>query len=226
MRSLSLLLVLGCVLLAGCQPADPGEPAAVEEAEPAAAAESAPAEADPVQLFNGQNLDGWEIVNDGQFSVEDGAIRVNRGTGWLRSVDTFGDFTMTMEFRFLEEGANSGIFVRTGAESNDDANGWPVRGYQVQCRDAVDEGVLLAHMIAVGDVEFEHESDAEALRGAYRPTGEWQTYEITAEGENLSVRLNGVLITTVTGIDDPTGHIGIQGELGLLEFRRVDVQEL
>lgn len=226
MRSLSLLLVFGCVLLAGCQPAGSGEPAAVEEAEPAEPAESAPAEAAPTRLFNGQNLDGWEIVNDGQFSVEDGAIRVNRGTGWLRSVDTFGDFAMTMEFRFLEEGANSGIFVRTVAESNDDANGWPVRGYQVQCRDAVDEGVLLAHMIAVGDVEFEHESDAEALREAYLPTGEWQTYEITAEGENLSVRLNGVLITTVTGIDDPTGHIGIQGELGLLEFRRVDVQEL
>lgn len=227
MRSVSLVLVLGCVLLSGCQPAGNGEPTgAGEPDEPAVAAESAGAGSSPLELFNGQNLDGWDIVNNGQFSVEDGVIMVDRGTGWLRSAETFGDFVLTMEFRFMEEGANGGIYVRTGAASNDDDNGWPVRGYQVQCRDAIDDGVLLAHLIAVGDVSFEDESDADALRSAYRPTGEWQTYDIRAEGENLSVSLNGVLITTATGIGDLTGHIGIQAELGLLEFRRIDVQEL
>ena len=64
------------------------------------------------------------------------------------------------------------------------------------------------------------------MQEAYNPTGEWQTYEITAEGENLSVRLNGTLITTATSIKNLTGHVGIQGELGLLEFRRIDVEEL
>ena len=81
-----------------------------------------------VQLFNGENLDGWEIVNDGQFLVEDGVLKLNRGTGWLRSSDTFGDFVMTMEFRFLEEEANSGIFVRTGPTSHDDEKGYPDNG--------------------------------------------------------------------------------------------------
>ena len=179
-----------------------------------------------IQLFNGENLDGWEVVNDGLFSVEDGNIRVNRGTGWLRSADTFGDFVLTMEFRFLEEGANSGIFVRTPAASNDDEQGWPVNGYQVQCRDAVEDGTPLAHMIAVGDVSFEAESDIDALRQAYKPSGQWHTYEIRAEGENLTVTLNGTVITQVTGVADATGHIGIQGEDGLLEFRRVDVEEI
>ena len=96
-----------------------------------------------------------------------------------------------MEFRFLEEEANSGIFVRTGPTSNDDERGWPNNGYQIQCMDIITGDTPLGNMIPSGAPPFDHEFDIEALQEAYNPTGEWQTYEITAEGENLSVRLNG-----------------------------------
>ena len=205
MRTAVLGVLLGCILFTSGQPTH------------AVTATTA--------LFNGRNLDGWDIVNDGQFSVEDGVLTVNRGTGWLRSDATFGDFVLTMEFRFLEEGANSGIFVRTGPTSNDDENGWPNNGYQVQCMDTL-TGTPLAHLIPYGAPPFEHHSDIDALKRAYRPAGEWHTYEIKAEGENLTVHLNGVLITTATSIKRLTGHIGIQGEHGLLEFRKIEVDEV
>ena len=188
--------------------------------EPASTATSA------IQLFNGQDLDGWEIVNNGQFSVEDGVLKLDRGTGWLRSSETFGDFVLTMEFRFLEEEANSGIFVRTGPTSRDDDRGWPDNGYQIQCMDIITGDTPLGQMIPYGAPPFEHEFDLEALQAAYNPTGEWQTYEITARGETLEVRLNGALLTTATSIKNLTGHIGIQGELGLLEFRKIEVDEI
>ena len=175
-------------------------------------------------LFNGRGLDNWEIVNNGQFVVEDGVLKINRGTGWLRSSGTYSDFVLTMEFRFLEAGANSGIFVRTGPTSADDDNGWPNNGYQVQCMDTL-TGTPLANMIPYGAPPFEHQFNIDALKTAYKPTGEWHTYEITAEGEQLWIRLNGVLVTTATGIKNATGHIGIQGELGLLEFRRISIVE-
>ncbi|MCP4195714.1 MAG: DUF1080 domain-containing protein, partial [Proteobacteria bacterium] len=63
-----------------------------------------------ISLFNGTNLDNWVIENDAQFSVQDGVLKVNRGTGWLRSAGVFSNFTLVMEFRFLEAEANSGIF--------------------------------------------------------------------------------------------------------------------
>ena len=220
----TLSVVLGGVLVIGCQPApepDP-EPSTEDTAEPAM--EDAPGAV--VQLFNGENLDGWEIVNDGQFLVEDGVLKINRGTGWLRSSDTFGDFLLTMEFRFLEEDANSGIFVRTGPTSHDDERGYPDNGYQIQCRDIITGDTPLGNMIDYGAPPFEHEFNLEALQEAYIPTGEWQTYEITAQGETLEVKLNGTVITTATSIKNLTGHVGIQGELGLLEFRRIDVEEL
>lgn len=99
-------------------------------------------------LFNGKNLDGWTIQNNGRFSVEDGVIKINRGTGWLRSVETYSDFKLVMEFRFLEANANSGIFVRTGPTSSEEKEGWPDNGYQIQCKDTIAAGHTLLGRIS------------------------------------------------------------------------------
>lgn len=184
------------------------------------------AAAEVVTLFDGKNLDAWVNENNGQFSVVDGLLKVNRGTGWLRSKETFGDFTLVMEFRFLEAEANSGIFVRTGSTSNDDANGWPNNGYQVQCMDALEVDHPLGTLIPYGAPEFKQEYDMDALKSAYKPAGEWHLYEITCLGETLSVKLNGVLVTTATSILNLDGHVGIQGEHGLLEFRKIEVKKM
>jgi hypothetical protein len=184
------------------------------------------AAADVVTMFGGRNLDAWVIENNGQFSVADGILKVNRGTGWLRSKESFGDFTLIMEFRFLEEAANSGILVRTGSTSHDDDNGWPNNGYQVQCMDALEVDHPLGTLIPYGAPEFKQEYDMDALKRAYKPAGEWHLFEITCVGETLSVKLNGELVTTATSILNLEGHVGIQGEHGLLEFRKIELKKL
>lgn len=177
----------------------------------------------PIKLFNGWNLDGWSIQNGGRFSVKDGVLKLDGGTGWLRSDKTYADFKLVIEFRFLEEKANSGVFVRTGPTSKQDKNGWPDNGYQVQCMDTL-TGKPLATMLPYGAPPFQHESDLKALKQAYQPAGEWQTFEISAKGETLEVKLNRVIVTTAKSIKNREGHIGIQGENGLLEFRKIELQ--
>jgi len=177
-------------------------------------------------LFNGENLKGWTIQNDGQFSVEEGLLKVNRGTGWLRSKKTFGDFTLFLEFRFLEEGANSGIFVRTGPTSHNDESGWPDNGYQIQCMDTMEGAYPLGAIIDYGAPPFQSDFDREVLKSAYRPTGEWQTFEITCVGETITVKLNGITVSKATDIKNLSGHAGIQGEMGLLEFKKIEVSPL
>ena len=176
----------------------------------------------PIKLFNGWDLEGWSVQNGGRFSVQDGILKLDGGTGWLRSDKTYGDFKLRVEFRFMEKGANSGIFVRTGPTSTKDKNGWPNNGYQVQCMDSL-KGKPLATMLPYGAPKFAHKSDLEALNEAYKPVGEWQTFDIIAHGESLVVKLNGTLVTTATKIKNRNGHIGIQGEHGLLEFRKIEL---
>ena len=179
-----------------------------------------------VSLFNGSDLEGWVVENNAAFSARDGILTLNKGAGWLRSEEEFGDFVFELDFRFLEKEANSGIFVRTGPTSKNDQNGWPDNGYQIQCKDTITEDRALATMIPYGAPPFEHESDRDALARAYLPTGEWNHYEITCKGEDLSVKLNGALITTASDIKNLRGHVGIQAEFGHLEFRNIRIRRL
>lgn len=178
-----------------------------------------------ISLFNGKDLSNWVIENNGKFSVENGVIKVDKGTGWLRSVDRYSDYKLVIEFRFLEAKANSGIFVRTGATSKKDKNGWPDNGYQVQCLDSLQGKVPMATMIPYGAPPFKFVYSLATVKQVYKPVGEWQTYEITAKGEGFTVKLNGTLVTTVTEVKNLDGHIGIQAEHGLLEFRKIELLE-
>jgi len=177
-------------------------------------------------LFNGKDLDGWEIVNDGQFSVEDGLLKLNRGTGWLRSEDTFSDYKLTMEFRFTEVGSNSGIFIRTAATSKEDESGWPDNGIQIQTIDSVEYIHPLGMIIPYGAPPFEFVSSREAATSVYKQAGNWHTYEIECVGEIIKVRLNGTLVGIAVGVKNAEGHVGIQGENGLLEFRKIEIEVL
>ncbi len=176
-----------------------------------------------VSLFNGKNLDGWVIENNAQFSVRDGLLVVNKGAGWLRSEQEYGDFVFKIDFRFLDKEANSGIFVRTGRTSNDDEYGWPDNGYQVQCMDILTGENPCGKMIPYGAPPFESETDRETLAKVFRPTGQWNSYEIRCVGEDLAVKLNGQVVTTARHIKNHRGHVGIQAEFGRLEFRNLRI---
>jgi hypothetical protein len=176
-----------------------------------------------INLFDGKSLDGWVIENNGQFSVENGVLKLNKGTGWLRSEETYKNFKLYIKFRFLEKEANSGIFVRTASSSTALETGWPDNGYQVQCKDIITGEAPLGVMIPYGAPPFTHQTDLDALAKAYKPIKEWNEFEITCVNEDLTVVLNGVKITEASNIVLPSGHIGIQGELGSLEFKKINV---
>lgn len=66
-----------------------------------------------------------------------------------------------MEFPFLEEAANSGVFVRTGPTSIDDENGWPENGYKIQRQDTLESDYPMGSLIPYGAPAFESETDME-----------------------------------------------------------------
>ena len=169
-------------------------------------------------LWNGKDLSGWHIMNDGQFAVKDGVIHLNRGNGWLRTEKQYKDFELRMDFRFVSKGADSGIFVRAGAEG---AN-WPTKNYQVQTMDNLTICNISPKIYPKPAVK----KDAEKLKRVMKPTGEWQSYVITLQGTHLEVKLNDELITVAEGMVDESGYIGLQGEGGILEFKNIRIKEL
>ena len=191
----------------------------------AAGSLSAQTPTDFVPLFDG-TLNGWTIENSdtGNFSLRDGVLRVEAPRGWLKSAQQFADFRLRIEFRFVTDDADSGLFVRAVAEESF-GPGWPSRSYQVQLRNPVGAsrfpavGGVFRHGMPPGDTDF----DAAAAARLSTGTGQWQTLEIEVIGEKLSVKLNDTVLTRAGGIVNPSGYIGIQGETGVVEFRAIEI---
>ncbi len=80
-------------------------------------------------LFNGKNLDGWNIIPDhaSVFSVIDGALNIKNGNGQIETADTFKDFVLQLDCISNGEHLNSGVFFRTPV-------GVFWKGYEAQVR--------------------------------------------------------------------------------------------
>src|SRR5262249_18780604 len=59
-----------------------------------------------------------------------------------------------------------------------------------------------------------------------KPSGEWNTYEITCKGRNVTLWVNGAITTGWRGGQVPRGYIGLEAEGWRIEFRNVKVKLL
>ena len=79
-----------------------------------------------------------------------------------------------------------------------------------------------------------------AKQGALKPTGEWNSYEITANGRHVGITLNGTVVVDADldtmkdprilqqhpGLARASGHIGFLGHRSYVEFRKIRIKEL
>jgi hypothetical protein len=175
-----------------------------------------------VSLFDGKSLDGWTREHTDRFSVRDGVIYNNGGEGWLRSNTTYRDFEFQGEYRVLKPGADSGVFFRASAESMRKAPFWPVKGYQLQVIDGEGNLMIFGH----GGARSKFERDTRSLRSVMKGPGTWQSITLKVVSKRAEITLNGRRITVSETIDLPSGHLGLQGEHGQVEWRNLEIQEL
>lgn len=159
-----------------------------------------------VPLFDGQTLNGWH-GNSSYWSVQDGAI-VGRTDGnipantFLISDKTYGDFVLKVKFRLHNNRGNSGIQFRS--EELPPREGQPpfiVAGYQADIADNQFLGILYGERTGRGIIRDLTAEQRAAVAAAYKPD-EWNEYVITAQGDHITLTLNGV---TTVDLDDPPG---------------------
>ncbi len=183
-------------------------------------------------LFNGEDLTGWEQVGGTQqvWGVEDGLLYTDGGEGgWLSTIEQFGDFELSLEFR-VPEGGNSGVFCRTPREGNP-----AYAGFEVQILDDYAERyATLEPWQYTGSV---YEVAAPARRVTL-PAGTWQRMFIRCEGPRVEVTVNGFLVTETDftehqdkvdrhpGVARSEGYIGLQNHGSRLDFRNIQIREL
>ena len=189
------------------------------------------AEGEPIKLFNGQDLGGWTAVlaeegadPDDVWSVEDGVLTCT-GTpvGYIRTVESYGDYTLTVQWRFPEgsTGGNSGVLVHT---SDPGAIGiWPT-SIEVQLfKDNAGDFWTIGTDLDVPDEESRKmgRRHLNLTDGSEKPIGEWNTMEIVCKGDTIRVTVNGDLVNEADHCTATSGAICLQSEGAPIEFREV-----
>ena len=186
-------------------------------------------------LFNGKDLSGWTLVkkSGSGYRVENGVLICPAdGGGNLLTEEEFDNFVLRFDFK-LTPGGNNGVGIRAPLAGDIAYSGMEIQildhnheKYKGQLKPSQHHGSVYDLIAA----------KAEALK----PTGEWNTEEISADGSRIRVTLNGKLITDadLSTIKDPEvlkkhpgvqrkgGRIGFLGHGSHVEFRKIQVKRL
>ena len=171
-----------------------------------------PAWGNPVTLFGGKSLDGWQPVGrrDNAWSVTGGILQNAKSGANLVTVQKFDDFKLHLEFRVPKD-ENSGVYLRGR--------------YELQIDDAAGLEPSSHHLGGLYGFIAPSENAA-------RAAGEWQSMDVTLVGRMLTLDLNGTSVICnreipgITGgaIDSAEAEPGpllLQGDHGPVDYRNI-----
>jgi hypothetical protein len=151
-------------------------------------------------LLSAENERRWRNVTDDSsiFAVEGGTLHIfGRSLYPLRYVaytgENLADFELHVEFK-VARGANSGVFLRSHPKD-------PVRrGFEVQVLDDYGDPPHKNGSGAIYDV-------VTPMFNLARPSGEWNSYDITVRGGEVVIVVNGwkVIHTDLAQMTEPLG---------------------
>ena len=176
-----------------------------------------PADACTLELFDGKSLDGWRAIGC-EAAVEDGAIVLKSGDGYLCSNHRYRDFVLRLECRLVRDAESkadsppeSGIFFRSGQPP--EGKPWP-DGHEIAVTPG-HEGELVGIAPVGADAHFNPD--------------EWNELVLKVEGTKASLAINGSEAWTTDRLATPLGYIGLKsrdGTSGSYAFRNIRVTEL
>lgn len=181
-----------------------------------------------VALFDGQNMDGWVVEGTDSWTVQNGILVCSgEGHGWIRTVGTYRNFTLRLDFR-IPQGGNSGVFLRAKQEGDP-----AFTGLEVQVMGDHGGQPTLHSTGAIYDA-------VGPSANVTRPAGDWNTFDITYIGNSITVTLNGKTIVAADLFDPAinerlseerkfpnrvaTGFIGMQNHGNKVEYRDVRIR--
>jgi Domain of Unknown Function (DUF1080) len=183
---------------------------------PALRRKAPPAWTNPESLFNGKDLTGWEPDNpsENHWKAENGEL-VNESAGAnIRTTRKFEDFKLHIEYNCPNDG-NSGVYLRGRYEIQVE--------YEKPGTDDKFHGMGSIYGFIAPAVEVP------------RRPGEWETYDVTFVGRNVTVVRDGV--TTIDNQEIPgitggalnsneaqPGPLYIQGDhTGGMKYRNITI---
>lgn len=189
-------------------------------------------------LFNGKDLNGWVDVNTSKdtWSVKDSTlICTGHPIGVMRTDRQYENFILEIEWKHLEAGGNSGVFIWS--------EGTPF------------EGKRLTKAIEVQMLELEyatqHNRTDDYVHGELFPTmgmtaipdnprgirsksiekrctgkGTWNKYVVVCVDGTVKLSVNGKFVNGLSKAERKKGYICLEAEGAEIHFRNIRIMEL
>lgn len=174
-------------------------------------------------IFNGKNLDGWQIHGTELWYVEDGELICESGPdaeyGYLSTLAHYKDFELELEFKQEADG-NSGVFFRSTVE------GTIVSGWQVEVAPPkMHTGGIYESYGRGWLIKPDPEKDQ------YLKMGDWNTLKIIVVGDQVNTYLNGQEMVAINDekIGQGVGGIALQIHSGggiKVKWRNINIKPL
>lgn len=180
-----------------------------------------------IALFDGETLDGWQALGPAEYEVRDGTI-IGRAVddtrnSFLRTENEYGDFTLTLKFRFDPNLGNSGVQFRSAVyeaptdvivrASGGEYQRWTaeagrVHGYQAEIDPRQDRG-WTAEIYDEAARGWLRTHEKEPRRKLVAPDT-WYTLKIRAAGDHIRTWLDGEPIADLRDGARAGGFIALQ----------------
>jgi len=172
-----------------------------------------------ISLFNGTDLTGWHLRNPAGvngWKIRDGVYVNTPPSTDIQTDSEYYDFQLHVEFNASAGNGNSGVYLRDKYE---------VQIFNSYGNPAVDTGCGALYRRVAPTIN------------ASKPSGEWQTYDITFVGKHLIVIHNGQKVLDVTDVGpmgtgassnrpDGAGQLRLQGDHDAVSFRNIRIRPL
>jgi len=196
-----------------------------------------------VDLFNGKDLTNWIDVNTSPdtWSVKDGLlVCTGKPIGVMRSTKMYENFILVVEWRHMEAGGNSGVFLWSDAKP--EGNRLP-RGMEVQMLELEwpyihahrngkprHLGYVSGELFGAGGMKAVPENPRGNRSMSYemrcKGKGEWNRYVIVAVDGTVKLSINGKFVNGIREADGRKGFLCLEAEGAEIHFRKVSIMEL
>ncbi|MEC3907703.1 DUF1080 domain-containing protein [Tamlana sp. 2201CG12-4] len=163
-----------------------------------------------IQLFNGKNLKGWEVLNGtAEYKVVDneivGTSKMGTPNTFLATKKEYTNFILEYEI-FLGRGLNSGVQIRS--HSTPEYHNGRVHGLQVEADDSPRKWFGGLYDEARKGWRYPLEYNPK-VKTAYKQ-GQWNKIKVIASGNRIATWVNGINCTNLYEESVETGFIGLQ----------------
>lgn len=195
-------------------------------------------------IFNGKDLSGWVNVNteDDTWTVRDGLLVCSgHPIGVMRSEKQYENFILHIEWRHMEAGGNSGVFVwseGTVPEGRRLPKGLEVQMLELDWvnlhkrEDGSLPPIAYVHgeLFGAGGLQTTPDnprgSRSKSIENRCKGRGQWNVYDVVCVDGVVKLSVNGKFVNGVSNASVKKGYLCLESEGAEIHFRNIRIMEL